>query len=151
MSECTTCWTLKEIGYSSSRPFFIKEQEAEATNPHGLAKNWKSDTWKDVNLDFCDDRFRIWYATWNHGCILTLSVDQPCGGGVKVWEKCSWHTLGPLAPTRFTIMNMSGKCCAAKDAMNSKWTQISEKTSSDLFNLRHTPIRVVLKAEWDPT
>lgn len=67
------------------------------------------------------------------------------------WEKCSWHTLGPLAPTRFTIMNVSGKCCAAKDAMNSKWTQISEKTSSDLFNLRHTPIKVVLKAKWDPT
>ncbi len=107
ISECTTCRTLKQMGYSSRRPHRMplltaKNRKFAQTHQNWTIEDCKYVAWSDESrflLQHSDGRVTIW-------CKEHESMDPPClvstvqagGGGVMVWGIFSWHTLGPLLP-----------------------------------------------------
>ncbi len=110
ISECTTRWTLKQMGYSSRRPHRVpllsaknRKRRIQFTQAHQdwTIEDWKNVAWSDESLfllQHSDVRVRIW-------CKEHESMDPSClvstvqAGGVMVWGIFSWHTFGPLVPT----------------------------------------------------
>ncbi len=88
ISECTTRWTLKQMGYSSRRPHRVpllsaknRKRRIQFTQAHRnwTIEDWKNAAWSDesrfllLHSDICDIR------TWKHGSIL------PCLNGSGCW------------------------------------------------------------------
>ncbi len=109
ISELTTLWTLKQMGYSSRRPHRVpllsannRKQRLQFTQAH---QNWTIDDWKTFAwsdeprflLRHSDVRVRIWrkeHESMDPSCLV--STVQAGGGGVNVWGIFSWHTQGAL-------------------------------------------------------
>ncbi len=112
ISERTTHRTLKEIGGSSSRrPHRVpllsaknRKRRLQFTQAHQnwTIEDWKTVAWSDESwflLRHSDGRVRIWrkeHESIDTSCLA--SMVQAAGGGVIVWGRFSWHTLGPLVP-----------------------------------------------------
>ncbi len=116
VSECTTCRTLKQMGYSSRRPHRVpllsaknRKRRLQFTQAH---QNWTNVAWSDVSrflLLHSDGRVRIWYQeheSMDPSCLV--STVQDAAGGVMVWGIFSWHTLGP---TLFKCHSLPEYCC----------------------------------------
>jgi len=111
ISEHTTRWTLKQMGYSSRRPHRVpllsaknRKRRLQFVQAH---QNWKIEVLKNVAcsdeflflLRHSDGRVRIWceeHESMDPSCLV--STFQAGGGGVMVWGIFSWHTLDPLVP-----------------------------------------------------
>ncbi len=111
ISEHTTHWTLKQMGYSSRRPHRVpllsaknRKRRLQFAQAH---QNWTTEDWKNVALSdesrfllrHSDGRVRIWrkeHESMDPSCLV--STVQIRGGGVMVWGIYSWHMLGPLVP-----------------------------------------------------
>ncbi len=109
ISEQTTHWTLKKMGYSSRRPHRVpllssknRKRRLQFAQAH---QNWTIEDWKNYArsdesrflLRHSDGRVRIWrkvHESMNPSCLV--STVQAGGGGVIVLGIFSWHTLGPL-------------------------------------------------------
>ncbi len=110
ISECTTRRTLKQMGYSSRRPPQVpllsaknskwRLQFAQA-HQNWTIEDWKNVAWSDESqflLRHSDGRVRIWrkeHEIMDPSCLVSK---VQAAGGVMVWGKFSWHTLGPLGP-----------------------------------------------------
>ncbi len=111
ISECTTHWTMKHMGYSSRRPHRVpllsaknRKRRLQFAQAH---RNWTIEDWKNVAwsdeslflLRHSDGRVRIWHKeheSMDPSCLV--STFQAAGGGVIVWGIFSWHTLGLIVP-----------------------------------------------------
>ncbi len=107
ISEHTTCWTLKQMGYSSRRPHRVlllsaknRLQFAQACQNWTIG-DWKNVAWSDESrflLRHSDDSVRIWHKeheSMDLSCLVS-TVQTGCGG-VMVWGYFL-GTLGPLVP-----------------------------------------------------
>ncbi len=108
ISERTTHWTLKQMGYSSRRPHRVpllsaknRKLRIQFAQAH---RNWTVEDWKNVAWSD-ESRFLLQHSdgvrilrkeSMDPSCLV--SMVQAGGGGVTVWGIFSWHTLGPLAP-----------------------------------------------------
>ncbi len=116
ISECTTRWTLKQMGYSSRRPHRVpllsaknRKRRLQFAQTH---QSWTTEDWKNVAWSFefrfllqhSDVRVRICrkeHESMDPSCLV--SMVQAGGGGVIVWGIFSWHTLGPLVPVEHCL------------------------------------------------
>jgi len=105
ISERTTCRTLEQMGYSSSRSHRVlllsaknrkwRLQFAQA-HQNWTIEDWKNVAWSDESrflLQHSDGRVRIWHKEHENmdpSCLV--STVQAAGGGVMVWGIFSWHT-----------------------------------------------------------
>ncbi len=98
ISERTTCQTLKQMGYSSRRPYRVlllsaknRKRRLQFAQAH---QNWTIEDWKNVAwsvesrflLRHSDGRVRIWrkeQESMNPSCLV--SKVQAGGGGAMVW------------------------------------------------------------------
>ncbi len=109
ISERTTRWTLKQMGYS--RPHRVpllstknRKQRLQFAQAHQnwTIEDWKNVAWSDESrylLRHSEGRVRIWHKEHESmapSCLV--STVQAGGGGVMVWGIFYWHTLGPLVP-----------------------------------------------------
>ncbi len=107
ISERTTHWTLKQMGYSSRRPHRVpllsaknRKQNLQFTQAH---QNWTIEDWKNVAWSD-ESRFLLRHSeflTMMHGSILPCLNVQ--AGGVMVWGIFSWNTLRPLGPIEHSL------------------------------------------------
>ncbi len=116
ISERTTRWTLKQMGYSSRRPHRVpllsaknRKRRLQFTQAH---QNWTKEDWKNVAWSdesrfllrsHSDGRVRIWrkeHESMDPSCLVsTVQAGAGAdGGGVIVWGIFSGHTLGSLEP-----------------------------------------------------
>ncbi len=110
ISEHTTCWTLKQMGYSSWRPHRVpllsaknRKQRLQFTQTHQnwTIEDWKYVAWSDESqflLRHSDGRVSNWckeHESMDPSCLVSM---VQAGGSVMVWGIFSWHTLGPLVP-----------------------------------------------------
>ncbi len=110
ISERTTRWTLKQMGYSSRRlhrgPLLSAKNRKRRLQYAQVHQNWTIEDWKNAWSDMprfllqhSDGRVRIWrkeHESMDPSCLV--STVQAGGGGVVVWGIFSWHTLDPLVP-----------------------------------------------------
>ncbi len=111
ISERTTRWTLKQMGYSSRGPHQVpllsaknSKRRIQFTQDHQnwTIEDWKNIAWSDGSrfmLRHSDGRVKIWHKeheSMDPSCLV--STVQVGGGGVMVWGIFFWHTLGPLVP-----------------------------------------------------
>ncbi len=109
ISERTTRRTLKQMGYSSRRPYRMpplsaKNRRLQFAQAHqnGTVEDWKNVAWSDESqflLQHSNGRVRILrkeHESMDLSCLV--STVQAAGGSVMVWGIFSWHTLGPLVP-----------------------------------------------------
>ncbi len=102
--ERTTCWTLKQMGFSSRRPhrvllLSVKNSRLQFTQAHQnwTIEDWKNVAWSDESrflLRHSDGRVRIWrkeHESMDPSCLVS-TVQAAGGGGVMVWGIFSWHT-----------------------------------------------------------
>ncbi len=126
ISERTTCRTLKQMGYSSSRPHRVpllsaknRKLRLQFTQAHQnwTIEDWKNVAWSDESLFLLrhsDGRVRIWQRTWKYRSILPcLNGSVQAGGGVMVWGIFSWHNFGPLSTNwaLFKRHSLPEYCC----------------------------------------
>ncbi len=110
ISERTTCWTLKQMSYSSRRPHRVPLLSAKnrkqrlqfiQTHQNWTIEDWKNVAWSDESwflLRHSDGRVRIWCKEHESMDLSWLVSKVQAAGGVMVWGIFSWHTLGPLIP-----------------------------------------------------
>ncbi len=110
ISEHTTHRTLKQMVYSSRRPYQVPLFSAKDWKRRlqfaQAPQNWTIDDWKNVAwsdesrflLRHSDGRVRIWHKEHESMDPSCLVSTVQAGGGVMVWGIFSWHTLGPLVP-----------------------------------------------------
>ncbi len=111
ISERTTRRTLKQMGYSSRRPYRMpllsaknRKRRLQFAQAHqnGTVEDWKNVAWSDESqflLQHSNGRVRILrkeHESMDLSCLV--STVQAAGGSVMVWGIFSWHTLGPLVP-----------------------------------------------------
>ncbi len=105
ISEHTTCWTLKQMGYSSRRPHRVPLLSAKNRLQFAQAcQNWTIEDWKNVAwsnefrflLQYSDCRVRIWrkeHERMDPSCLVsTVQAAGGGGGGVML----SGYFLGTL-------------------------------------------------------
>ncbi len=143
ISERTTRWTLKQMGYSSRRPHRVpllsdknRKQRIQFTQTHQnwSIEDWKNGAWSDESwflLRRSDGRIRIWckeHESMDSSCLV--SMVQAGGGGVMVWGIFSWHTLRPLVPTEHCL-NATAYLSIVADHVHPFMTTVY--TSSDVL------------------
>ncbi len=109
ISERTTRWTLKQMGYSSRRlhrgPLLSAKNRKRRLQFAQAHQNWTIEDWKNAWSDeswfllrHSDCRVRIWRKEHESmdPSFLVSTVQAGGGGGVMVWGIFSWHTLDPL-------------------------------------------------------
>jgi len=93
ISECSTCRTLKQLGYSR------------------FHQNWTLEDWKNVAWSFKSwfllqnsyGRVRIWckqHGNMDPSCLVST---VQAAGYVMMWGIFYWHTLGPLVPNKHCL------------------------------------------------
>ena len=108
ISECTTRWTLKQMGCSTKRKHRVpllsaknrklRLQFAQA-HQNWTIEDWKNVAWSDESrfqLQHSDGRVRIWrkqHESMDPSCLVST---VQAGGGVMVWGICSWPNLDPF-------------------------------------------------------
>ncbi len=149
ISERTTCWTLKQMGYSSRRPHRVprlsaknRKRRLKFTQAH---QNWTIEDWINVAwsddsrflLQHSDGRVRIWrkeYESMDPSYLV--STVQAGGGGVMVWGIFSWHTLGLLVSIEYRF-NSTAYLSIVADHVHPFMTTVypsSDATSSRIIH-----------------
>ncbi len=109
ISERTTRWTLKQLGYSSRRPHRVlllsaknRKWRLQFAHQNWRIEDCKNVAWSDESwflLRHSDSRVRILRKEReNMDSSGLVSADQAVGGGVMVRGIFFWCTLDPLVP-----------------------------------------------------
>ncbi len=125
ISECTTRWTLKQMGYSSRRPHRVpllsaknRKRRLQFAQAHQnwTIEDWKNVAWSDESwflLLHSDDRVRIWRKEHESMDSSYLVSTVQGGGGVMVWGDIFLAHFGPLSANwaSFKWHSLYEYCC----------------------------------------